>query len=230
MSDNSPNLAMPFILPSQAQKHVTHNEALLLLDALVHLTIREERQGPPDTTDETVTDGACYLIATEPTGSWAGRADKIAAWQDGAWNYLSPRLGWRAWFASETQLKVFDGSLWRQIPLPDEATVTMLGIGTDPDATNRFALSSAASLFNHEGNGHQIKVNKAATTDTASLLFQTAWSGRAEMGLAGDDLFSIKVPTGRHGGPASGSMRTAASISPVSPQPAPTGAARAFRL
>lgn len=196
MTDNSPNLAMPFILPSQAQKHVTHNEALLLLDALVHLTIREERQSPPDTEDETLEDGACYLIAADPTASWSGRTGRIAAWQDGSWNYLSPRLGWRAWFASEAQLKVFDGSQWRQIPLPDEATVATLGIGTDPDATNRFALSSAASLFTHAGNGHQIKINKAATTDTASLLFQTAWSGRAEMGLAGNDLFSIKVSDG----------------------------------
>ena len=28
MPDITPNLALPFILPSQAQKHVTHNEAL----------------------------------------------------------------------------------------------------------------------------------------------------------------------------------------------------------
>jgi hypothetical protein len=61
------------------------------------------------------------------------------------------------------------------------------------DLQNRLAISSPASLFNHEGHGHQVKVNKASTGDTASLLFQSNWSGRAEMGLAGNDEFSIKV-------------------------------------
>ena len=34
MSDATINLEMPYILPSQAQKHVTHNEALQRLAAL----------------------------------------------------------------------------------------------------------------------------------------------------------------------------------------------------
>ncbi len=48
-------------------------------------------------------------------------------------------------------------------------------------------------MFDHAGADHQIKVNKASTPDTASLLFQSAYSGRAEMGLAGTDGFAIKV-------------------------------------
>lgn len=38
MTDTSSNLKLPFILPSQAQKYATHNEALQILDALVQLT------------------------------------------------------------------------------------------------------------------------------------------------------------------------------------------------
>ena len=34
--DETANLKLPYILPSQAQKHVTHNEALALLDRLTH--------------------------------------------------------------------------------------------------------------------------------------------------------------------------------------------------
>ena len=45
----------------------------------------------------------------------------------------------------------------------------------------------------HAGSGHQLKLNKAATPDTASLLFQTGFAGRAEMGLTGGDDFTIKV-------------------------------------
>lgn len=33
------NLKLPYILPSQAQKHVTHNEALRLLDGIVQLAV-----------------------------------------------------------------------------------------------------------------------------------------------------------------------------------------------
>lgn len=35
MSDLSARLDLPLIKPSQAQKHVTHNEALQILDGLV---------------------------------------------------------------------------------------------------------------------------------------------------------------------------------------------------
>jgi hypothetical protein len=48
-------------------------------------------------------------------------------------------------------------------------------------------------LLNHAGAGHQLKLNKAAATDTASLLFQTGFGGRAEMGTTGSDDFSVKV-------------------------------------
>ncbi|HEV2652996.1 MAG TPA: terminase family protein, partial [Rhizomicrobium sp.] len=39
----------------------------------------------------------------------------------------------------------------------------------------------------------QVKLNKHASADTASLLYQTNYSGRAEMGLTGDDNFHVKV-------------------------------------
>ncbi|RWX78911.1 DUF2793 domain-containing protein [Neorhizobium lilium] len=192
MADTSPNLEMPFILPSQAQKHVTHNEALLRLDALVHLTILAEQPTPPPSPDE----GACYLVAASAAGAWDGRQGRIACWQDGAWSFIQPRLGWRAWFAGIGRLKVFSGSAWQDIPLPQSGSLDQLGIGATPDVTNRLALASPASLFNHAGSGHQIKVNKAAGSDTASLLFQSNWTGYAEMGLAGNNQFSIKVSDG----------------------------------
>jgi hypothetical protein len=33
--DQTENLKIPYILPSQAQKHVTHNEAIKAIDAIV---------------------------------------------------------------------------------------------------------------------------------------------------------------------------------------------------
>lgn len=44
------------------------------------------------------------------------------------------------------------------------------------------------------GNGDiQVKLSKEAAGDTASFLFQTNYSGRAEIGLVGDNDFTFKV-------------------------------------
>jgi hypothetical protein len=39
MSDATTRLLLPYILAAQAQKHVTHNEALQILDGLVQLSV-----------------------------------------------------------------------------------------------------------------------------------------------------------------------------------------------
>lgn len=69
-----------------------------------------------------------------------------------------------------------------------------LGVGGGtPDATNRLVVNGAAVLFNNAGAGVQAKLNKNATADTASFLFQTAFSGRAEFGTLGNDSFTLKT-------------------------------------
>lgn len=187
MSETTVNLELPYILPSQAQKHVTHNEALQRLDALTQLTITASLSVPPSDPQE----GTCFNITASPTAAWAGKSGKLAFRQDGDWIFITPKDGWRGWFAAEDRLKIHDGSTWATfdaIGIP-----AFIGINTTADATNRLAVAAASTLLTHDGNGHQIKVNKAAAGDTASLLFQTGWSGRAEMGLTGSNEFAVKV-------------------------------------
>lgn len=182
--DATPNLKLPYILPSQAQKHITHNEGLRLLDAVVHLSVRSRSlTGVP----ETPVAGDRYIVTAPAAGAWLGREDAIACFVDDGWLFATPAAGWLAYIEDEVGFAVFDGTVW------GEFSFATLGIGATADATNRFAVASEASLFNHAGAGHQIKVNKAAATETASLLFQSAWTGHAEMGLNGSDDFSIKV-------------------------------------
>ena len=69
----------------------------------------------------------------------------------------------------------------------------MLGINATPDATNRLAVASPAVLFSHASSGVQVKVNKHSSGDTASFIFQTGFSGRAEFGTAGDDKLHLKL-------------------------------------
>jgi hypothetical protein len=187
MPDTSPNLDLPWLLPAQAQKHVTHNEALQRLDLFVQLTVqRFDAETPPASPPE----GRIWALGPAPTGDWAGQAGRLATFLGGAWDFLEPREGWRAWGLAEAQLRVWRGTGWAPLPLDD---LPGLGIGTAHDGTNRLAVVSPATLFSHAGAGHQVKVNKAAAGETATLLFQDDWSGRAEMGLAGNDDFSVKV-------------------------------------
>ena len=70
-----------------------------------------------------------------------------------------------------------------------------MGVNAAADATNRLSLRSAASLFSHEGSDHRLSINKNDSADTGSIIFQSGFSGRAEIGLTGDDDFRINVST-----------------------------------
>lgn len=221
---DTPNLGLPYILAAQSQKHVTHNEAIRALDSIVQLNILDRNLSTPPATPA---EGDRYLVAASPTGVWAGQAGKVAAFQDAAWIFYTPKEGWLAWIADENVAVAYDGGAWvgfsggggattfvaltdapanytgaggKLVKVNAGATalefndsVPILGVNATADTTTRLAIGAAASLFNHAGAGHQVKVNKTAATDTASFLFQTAFSGRAEMGTTGDDNFHFKV-------------------------------------
>ena len=189
--DFSAKLTLPYLLPNQAQKHVTMNESLRRLDAIVQLSvISADLSSPPDDPS----DGDRYLVAEAGTGDWAGMDGQIASFQDGAWAFYPPQAGWVAWDEETSELIAFDGSGW--IAAAGSAAAgdpETLGINAAADDVNRLAVRSAATLFSHEGAGHQLKINKASETDTASVLFQSNWSGRAEIGLTGSDDFLLKT-------------------------------------
>lgn len=187
--DATENLNLPYILPAQAQKHVTHNEAIKALDAILHLAVLSRTLSSPPASPA---GGDRYIVPAGAGGAWTGQAKAVAAFQDDAWTFYPPRAGWLAYVLDENVMLAFKGGAWApasfDITLPDR-----IGINATADATNRLVVASPASLFTNDGAGHQIKVNKASAGDTASLLFQTGWSGRAEMGLAGSDAFRVKV-------------------------------------
>ncbi|NVO22478.1 DUF2793 domain-containing protein [Donghicola mangrovi] len=192
MTSASPRLDLPLLQPSQAQKHVTHNEALLRLDGAVQMVLQSLSQSAPP---EAPAIGACYFTADAATGDWSPYPRMVAAYTASGWIYLQPAEGWLAWDASGGRCVVYQEDEWTDLPQQLQ-NLPYLGIGSSADDTNRLTVSSDASLFNHAGGGHQIKVNKSATGQTASLLFQSNWSGRAEMGLCGDDALHLKVSDG----------------------------------
>ncbi len=189
MPDISTRLELPYIQQSQAQKHVTHNEALRRLDALVQTGVArfDAASAPSDAAD-----GVIYGIGASPSGEWAGQAGHLAMRDDGSWIFLDPQPGWHAWDLENGRFMVFESGAWRPA-MSDLSHVEGLGIGTGWDGLNRLSVQSEASLFSHDGGDHRLKINKAGSGDSASLVFQSNWTGHAEIGLAGNDAFAIKV-------------------------------------
>lgn len=191
MSDTA-KLALPLLEAAQAQKHVTHNEALGRLDALVQLAVLSRSLATPPATPA---EGDRYLVAASATGDWAGHSGHIAYRFGGGWKFATPQAGWRAWVAAETALFIFDGSAWASVGGGGGSmqNLPLVGVNTTADATNKLAVASSDVLLTHVGTSTRLKLNKSAAASTASLVYQTGFSGRAEFGLTGDDDFHIKV-------------------------------------
>ena len=65
MSDATTHLALPYIMAAQAQKHVTHNEALRLLDAMLQLAVLDRDLTAPPANPA---DGDRHIVASGATG------------------------------------------------------------------------------------------------------------------------------------------------------------------
>ena len=195
MSDDAtPRLQLPYLAAAQAQKHVTMNAALSLLDGLVQSavesrTLAAEPAAPAD--------GALYILPANAIGAdWAGAgAGALMRFESGAWAALPASDGQIAYVRDEAKLAVRHAGAWLDAAQVIGAlqNLAALGVGATADANNPLIVSGPAALFTHAGAGMQLKLNKATAGDTASLLYQTGYSGRAEMGLCGDDAFHLKV-------------------------------------
>ena len=104
---DTPNLVLPYIAGSQAQKHVTHNEAIRLLDGMVQLSVLSRIIASPPGSP---TDGSRYIVASGATGAWAGWDLNVAFWVDGGWMRLIPRVGWMAYSVADTGFYSWNGS------------------------------------------------------------------------------------------------------------------------
>ncbi len=196
MSDATTHLLLPYILAAQAQKHVTHNEALRLLDGLVQLSVLDRDLTAPPASPA---DGDRYIVASGATSDWSGWDLNVALWTDGAWLRLPPRTGWRAWIEDEGLLLVYDGAGWIGTTPAALQNLTLLGLGTTADASNPFSAKLNAALWTAKtlsegGTGDLFyRMNKEAAGDDLGLTLQTGFVTKALMGLFGSDRFRLAV-------------------------------------
>jgi hypothetical protein len=98
MAEQSPRLHLPYIRTSQAQKEITHNEALNRLDGLVQAVVEDkDLTAPPGAP----TEGQVWIVAAGASGDWAGQDGRLAQFIGGTWVFHSPSEGFRVWLKDE---------------------------------------------------------------------------------------------------------------------------------
>jgi hypothetical protein len=133
---DTPLLGLPLLAAAQAQKHVTHNEALSLLDGVVQLSVIERNRTVPPSTPNA---GERYLLSASPTGAFTGQGGKLALYDAAGWHFVAPKAGWRAFVTSENLMMIYDGTLWREMYRFDSATGALafpsgvMGVASSPN-------------------------------------------------------------------------------------------------
>ncbi len=162
MPDLSARHGLPLLAAGQAQKEVTHNEALTRLDGLLHGALESRVMAAPPASPLA---GQLWLIAATPTGAWAGQAGKLALWTDGGWRFLAAVTGCLLWSKPDQLFGWFDGAAWHwgdwpvtgikiggtQVIGPQRAAIAAPTGGTTPDSQARTAISSILQALRDHG-------------------------------------------------------------------------------
>ncbi len=126
--------ALPLLAVAQAQKEVTHNEALTRLDALIHAAVEA---GPLSIPPSDPAGGQCWIVGASPTGGWAGRENMLALWTAGGWRFVPPREAMSVTRLTDGKRLRFDAGAWTA-PGAIEAPVG----GSTIDSEARSAIST----------------------------------------------------------------------------------------
>lgn len=109
MTEETARHRLPLLQAGQAQKEVTHNEALVLLDLLAHPAVEGVQAAPPASPPA----GQCWIVGVGATGAWAGQDAALACQTSGGWRFLAAQAGMLVWNKASSAFVWFDGSQWR---------------------------------------------------------------------------------------------------------------------
>ncbi|WP_296577531.1 DUF2793 domain-containing protein [Phreatobacter sp.] len=142
----TPNLGLPFIVQGQAQKEVTHNEALIRLDALVHGSVRSRTLTTPPGSPA---NGERWIVPTGATGAWAGQTGRIVHWNTNAWAFYVPVLGWRYHVEDERITVVWTDGEWRDrlVGTPNGGALRLVAAEQELVLTGAFVETTGAAVI-----------------------------------------------------------------------------------
>jgi hypothetical protein len=142
MADDTPRLSLPMLAAGQAQKELTHNEALVLIDALIGARVEAANAAAPPAGPIA---GQCWAVGASPTGAWAGQAGALAIATVGGWRFCNVPDGFAVRLNTNGALWLRQGSNWGA-PTGVAAPVG----GTIVDSEARASISALrTALINH---------------------------------------------------------------------------------
>lgn len=159
---NSDRFAFPLLQAGQAQKELTHNEALALIDMLLHAQVESMTVTTPPGGAAT---GQCWVVASGSTGAWTGQDGKIACLTSGGWRFVPPRNGLQVFNTSDGNNYVHNGTSWQPTQMRSdgvyiggnriistrEAAITDPTGGSTTDSQARTAISAILNVLRNHG-------------------------------------------------------------------------------
>lgn len=109
MSLESARLALPFIAAGQAQKELTHNEALTLIDAALAAAAQSAGLNDPPATPAA---GQCWVVGDAPTGARIDHAGALACRTESGWRFVPAIEGMKVWLQDQRLWAVREAGGW----------------------------------------------------------------------------------------------------------------------
>ncbi|MEK6542289.1 MAG: DUF2793 domain-containing protein [Pseudomonadota bacterium] len=136
-------LALPLLVAGQAQKEITHNEALTLIDALLFPVAESVEQNAPPAAPAP---GQCWLVGAAPTGLWTGNAHALALWTSAGWRFATLPQGSRVAVGSSRTLWNRGATGWQSA-----TSIALPTGGTTIDSECRAAVTALVQVLRVTG-------------------------------------------------------------------------------
>lgn len=194
----------------QGETHYTEQLRMLRgLDLFLQPRVLSILATPP----ATPANGDAYIVAASATGAWVGQVDKLARWQTksapAAWEFWTPRSGWRVDVVAEAAQYRYSGTAWAIVASGGGGGSTPTGTGFRHVVDG--AEAAAAKLVETaDVTNAAITLAKQADMATGSVVYRkTASAGppevqtlatlKADLGLTGTNSGDQSNITGNAG-------------------------------
>ena len=211
---NTTRYSFPQISASQAQKEITHNQSLWMIDGLMGCVVETRQdESPPSSYSE----GELYLIpdVSAAGGAWGGYEGEIAHYYNSTWYFYPPTEGMRIWVKDEAIELLYNGATWEDFSI-DENAFHNDGAGEIHALTEKTALTDNDEFLgeNSENSYSKIRVLWSSIKSVLKTYFDTIYILATAKGAA-SGIASLNSSTKVVEDPANATATATASKIPI---------------